>query len=308
MVATSTTTIASIRRMPKPLQRQQQQHVEGGDDDRPEQRNVEEQVDGHGAAQHLGQIAGRRSPSRTAASWASASSRVPVAAACARSLPVTTPSRAEITCMKMAIRLASADHPQQPVLELRPALQVGSPVARVHVADADQKRRADKCAVLLPEAGLVRWQLDGAMHPLKRYLVFMRSIGRRGYAGPRGLGRPTNAVLLIAVAHLPVPVPGAKRLLWPWQSSSRASGCSLTSGNHCAPVPHRVPWPNLAAPEMIEQVVDHHPGDGDIEPEPIGQRSNLHVLGILALEAAAQAQQDQRHDDNGEQGVAGRAG
>ena len=90
---------------------------------------------------------------------------------CARSLPVTTPRRAEMTCMKIAIRLASADDPQQAVLELRAALQVGAPVARVHVADADQDRRADERAPLLPEAGLVVRHRDGAVHTLKRRSV-----------------------------------------------------------------------------------------------------------------------------------------
>ena len=89
----------------------------------------------------------------------------------ARSLPVTTPSRAEITCMKMAIRLASADHPQQAVLELRAALQVGAPVAGVHVADADQDRRPDEGPPLLPEAGLMVRHRDGAVHPLQRHVV-----------------------------------------------------------------------------------------------------------------------------------------
>ena len=42
----------------KPLQGQQQQHVEAGDDDRPEQRDVEQQIERDGAAQHFGQVAG----------------------------------------------------------------------------------------------------------------------------------------------------------------------------------------------------------------------------------------------------------
>ena len=87
---------------------------------------------------------------------------------CARSLPVTTPSRAEITCMKIAMRLASADHPQQSVLELGAGLQVGAPVAGIHVADADQHRRPDERAPLLPEAGLMGRHRDGAVHALQR--------------------------------------------------------------------------------------------------------------------------------------------
>ena len=40
---------------------------------------------------------------------------------CARSLPVTTPSRAEMTCMKMAIRLASPTTQSRPYLNCAPA-------------------------------------------------------------------------------------------------------------------------------------------------------------------------------------------
>ena len=58
MVATSTSTTASMVRMPKRCKAEQQQHVEAGDDDGPEQRDVEQQVEGDGAAQHFGQVAG----------------------------------------------------------------------------------------------------------------------------------------------------------------------------------------------------------------------------------------------------------
>ena len=43
---------------PESLKRQQQQHVAGGDDHGPENRDVEEQIDRNRAAQHFGQIAG----------------------------------------------------------------------------------------------------------------------------------------------------------------------------------------------------------------------------------------------------------
>ena len=82
---------------------------------------------------------------------------------CARSLPVTTPRRAEMTCMKIAMRLASADDPEQSVFELSARLEVGAPVAGIHVADADENRGADEGAPLLPEAGFVVRDLDGAV-------------------------------------------------------------------------------------------------------------------------------------------------
>src|ERR1041385_8921613 len=42
---------------PKSLQSEQQEHVQTGDDDCPEQRNMEHELEGDGAAKHFGQIA-----------------------------------------------------------------------------------------------------------------------------------------------------------------------------------------------------------------------------------------------------------
>ena len=41
----------------QPLQAEKEQHIEGGDDDRPRQGNMKEKVERHGAAENLGQIA-----------------------------------------------------------------------------------------------------------------------------------------------------------------------------------------------------------------------------------------------------------
>ena len=79
------------------LQGQQQQHVEGGDDNRPRHRDVEQQVQGDRAAQRFGQV-GRADgdfhgdPVRPAGP-----ARVQSRQHWARSLPVATPSRAEMT-------------------------------------------------------------------------------------------------------------------------------------------------------------------------------------------------------------------
>ena len=42
---------------PQSLQGQQQQHIEGGNEDGPRQRNAKEEIDGHRAAQHFSQVA-----------------------------------------------------------------------------------------------------------------------------------------------------------------------------------------------------------------------------------------------------------
>ena len=62
------------------------------------------------------------------------------------------------------MRLARPTTQSKSVFELRAGLQIGAPVAGVHVADADEDRRADEGAPLLPEAGLVVGHFDGAVH------------------------------------------------------------------------------------------------------------------------------------------------
>ena len=93
----------------------------------------------------------------------------------ARSFPVTTPKRAEMTCMKMAIMLASADHPEKSEFELRAALQIGAPIAGVHVADTDEDGRPDERPPLRPEAGLMRRHLHAAVHAFNRKAAGMRN-------------------------------------------------------------------------------------------------------------------------------------
>ena len=79
------------------LQRQQQKHIRRGDEDGPEQRDMKEQIHGDRAAEHFGQI------TRADGEFAQqpVGQRVHLGYQSrqhwARSLPVTTPSRAEMT-------------------------------------------------------------------------------------------------------------------------------------------------------------------------------------------------------------------
>ena len=75
MVATRTSDDRLDEPHAEALKSQQQEHIEGGDEDGPEERDVEEQIERDGAAEHLGQVAGADGESRTRASWASASTR-----------------------------------------------------------------------------------------------------------------------------------------------------------------------------------------------------------------------------------------
>ncbi len=60
-----------------------------------------------------------------------------------------------------------ADDPEQSVFELRAGLQVGAPVAGVHVADADQDCGADEGAPLFPESGFVVRDGDRAVDTIE---------------------------------------------------------------------------------------------------------------------------------------------
>ena len=67
---------------------------------------------------------------------------------CARSLPVTTPEPRGDHLHEDRHEAGQSDDPQQVVLELCARLQIGAPVAGIHVADADQNGRADEGAPL----------------------------------------------------------------------------------------------------------------------------------------------------------------
>ena len=56
---------------------------------------------------------------------------------------------------------------------------------------------------------------------------------------------------------------------------------------------------------MIQQVVDDHTSHGDVQPQPVGQWSELYVQDKLALESSAQSYEDERHDHYCKQSVAG---
>ena len=163
---------------PEPLQGQQQQHVEAGDDDRPEQRDVEQQVERDGAAQHLGQVAGADGHFAQQPVGPARPPRIPVAAALRQVLAGDHAQAGGDHLHEDRHQAGQPDHPQQPVLELRAALQVGAPVAGIHVADADQNCRADEGPPLLPEASLMVRHRDRAVHAFQRHVAERRGLIR----------------------------------------------------------------------------------------------------------------------------------
>ena len=103
----------------------------------------------------------------------------------ARSLPVATPEPGRDHLEEDRHETGQAHHPQQPVLELRPARQVRAPVARVHVADADQDRRPCKRPPTAPEPGVLARHLHRAVHVRERRGVLRHGAGRPApQAGP----------------------------------------------------------------------------------------------------------------------------
>ena len=153
---------------PESLQGEEQQHVQAGDDDRPEERDMEQQVEGDGAAQHFRQVACADGHFAHQPVGPARPPRIPVAAALGEVLAGHHAESRGNYLHENGHQAGQADHPQQPVLELSATLQVRPPVAGVHVANADQNRRPDESPPLLPESGLMVRHLDGAMHPLQR--------------------------------------------------------------------------------------------------------------------------------------------
>ena len=73
------------------------------------------------------------------------------------------------------------DDPEQAVLELCAGLQIGAPVAGVHVADADENGRAHEGPPLLPESRLVMRNGHRAVHAFEGNMAADFDRGRRHY-------------------------------------------------------------------------------------------------------------------------------
>ena len=105
-----------------------------------------------------------------------------------------------MTCMKIAIRLARPTTQSRPYLNCAPRLQIGAPVAGIHVADADQNGRADERPPVLPEASLVVGHLDGAVHTLERGVM---TDFRSSAAGSAGLSSFPGFMLMAGESRWP---------------------------------------------------------------------------------------------------------
>src|ERR1700733_3292691 len=178
----------------KALQSKKQKYVKAGDDDRPEQWNVEEEVEGNGTAEDLGEIAGADGDFAHQPVGPARPRRVPVAAALGKVFAGDDAEARGNHLHKDGHQAGEADDPQQTVLELSAALEIGAPVAGIHVADADEDGGADEGAPLLPKAGLMMRNFDGTVYVLERQVAAGRSDSSgSGKSGTNGFFRTTHS-------------------------------------------------------------------------------------------------------------------
>jgi hypothetical protein len=151
MTAISARMKASMVRMPKLWNHSSSSVSSGGQHHARQQRNVEQQVERDGRAQHFGQVAGAMAISHRIHSATIDRARIRFAAGLRQ---IAAGDDAEARAQRLQQNghgVRHDQHPQQPVAEARAAFEVGGPVAGVHVADADQVSRAGEGEHAPPE-------------------------------------------------------------------------------------------------------------------------------------------------------------
>ena len=101
--------------------------------------------------------------------------RIPVATALSQVLAGdhTEPSRGDL--QEDGHQAGQSDDPEQPVLELCSSREIGPPVARIHVADADQQGRSDESPPLRPESRLMVRDFNGSVQAFEGALAALGS-------------------------------------------------------------------------------------------------------------------------------------
>ena len=155
----------------KALQGQEQQDVQSGNDDRPEQGNMEHDVDGDGAAEHLRQIARADGHLAEQPVGPARPARIPIPATLRQVLAGHNAQTGGNDLHENRHQAGQTDHPEKTEFELRAPLQIGAPIARVHVTHADEQGRPDKSPPVLPETGLARRHRHRPVHPLQRQMA-----------------------------------------------------------------------------------------------------------------------------------------
>ena len=133
------------------LQEEDDEDVEGGEDDAPEERQVEEQVQGDGGADDFGQVAGGDGDFAEDPEEDRRRARVAVAAGLREVASAGDAEAGGERLQQDRHQVRDHDDAQERVAVAGAAGEVGGPVARVHVADRDQVARAGEGQHLSPE-------------------------------------------------------------------------------------------------------------------------------------------------------------
>src|SRR6266446_6677945 len=149
---------------------------------------MEHQVESHGAAQHLRQITGADSHFAHQPVWPTGPLGIPVTATLSEVLAGHDAQASGNYLHEDRHQAGESYDPQQRVFEPCAALQICSPVAGVHVADADQNRRSYERPPLLPESRLVVRHLNGTVDAFQRYVAATPSLSL-GLGGWQARGR-----------------------------------------------------------------------------------------------------------------------
>src|SRR5208283_2109600 len=150
----------------KLLKSEEEENVDSGDDDGPEQRDVEHQVEGDRAAEDFGEVAGADGDLAHHPVGPAGPAGIPVAATLGEILAGHDTQTSGDDLHEDGHEAGEADDREESVFELGATLKIGAPVAGVHVADADEDGGADEGAPLLPESGVVMRDGNGTVGAL----------------------------------------------------------------------------------------------------------------------------------------------
>jgi len=146
------------------LEGEEKEDVEASNDDGPQHRDVEHEVEGDGAAEDFGEVAGADGDFAGDPVGPAHPGGEPVAAGLGEVLFDNDAEAGGDDLHENGHEAGEADDPEETVFELSAALQIGAPVAGIHVADADEEGGAEKGAPLTPEASLGTRSGDAAVH------------------------------------------------------------------------------------------------------------------------------------------------
>jgi hypothetical protein len=190
------------------MQREEEQDVESRDNDRPEEGDMEQQVERDRAPQDFCQVARADGCFAHQPVGPAGPARVPVATALSKVFPCHHTQPGGNDLHEDRHQAGNADDPQKIVFEPGAPEQVGPPVTRIHITNADKHRRTDERPPLPPEAGFKGGHANAAVHPFKRQVSCGRRFGSDGSgevpplreAGPVSFSRGSSHLKFITHA------------------------------------------------------------------------------------------------------------